>query len=157
MASRNEQSSAHDAGSVDESAPPADASVPDDESLLAGFEDCTLPESQWTHQAHIRVAYLYLRSHPFDAALERMRTSLVRYNLARKVPNDPHRGYHETLTIAWLTVVASVMKHHGLGQDSLDFCAQQPSLPCRCSSGSRASSPHRCTFGKRRIKRRSEK
>ena len=102
--------------------------VVDDESLLAGFEDCTLPEPQWNHQAHIRVAYLYLRRHPFDEALERMRASLKRYNAARNVPDIPHRGYHETLTVAWLTLVASVMKHHGVGQDSLDFCREQPFL-----------------------------
>lgn len=127
MASRKDQASTSDAGPIDASPAPGDV-LPDDESLLAGFEDCTLPEAQWNHQAHIRVAYLYLRNHPFDEAFERMRSNLQRYNAARNVPNEPHRGYHETLTIAWLTVVAAVMKHHGLGKDSLDFCAQQPYL-----------------------------
>ena len=111
--------------------PPAAASdleVLDDAALLTAFENCSLPEQQWTHQAHIRVAYMYLRRHPFEEALNRMRAGIQRYNTARKVPVEPHRGYHETLTVAWLTVVAAVMKHHGIGNDSLDFCGQQPFL-----------------------------
>lgn len=29
-----------------------------DEELLAAFENCSLPHSEWTHRAHVRVAYL---------------------------------------------------------------------------------------------------
>src|SRR5687767_5918504 len=32
-----------------------------DEQLLCQFENCSLPKNQWTHTAHVRVAYLYLR------------------------------------------------------------------------------------------------
>jgi hypothetical protein len=117
----------HDSATAADS-PHSPPPIVDDDALLAAFEDCTLPEQQWTHQAHVRVAYLYLRSHPFEEALARMRTNIQRFNAARKVPVDPHRGYHETLTVAWLTVVAATMRHHGVGADSLDFCRQQPHL-----------------------------
>lgn len=100
----------------------------DDETLLAQFEACTLPEELWNHRAHVRVAYLFLRRHPFDEALRRMREGVQRYNKARGVRDQPHRGYHETLTQAWLTVIASTMRHHGVGKDSLDFCESQPHL-----------------------------
>ena len=40
-----------------------------DDEFLAQFENCTLPFDQWTHRAHVRVAYLYLRRHPFREAL----------------------------------------------------------------------------------------
>jgi hypothetical protein len=100
----------------------------DDATLLARFEDCTLPAEQWTHQAHVRVAYLYLCAHPHDEALRRMREGIQRYNTARQVPVDPHRGYHETLTQTWLALVAATLRHYGAGKDSLDFCRQQPHL-----------------------------
>jgi hypothetical protein len=100
----------------------------DDQTLLAAFENCSLPRELWTHQAHVRVAYQYLRAHPYDEALARMRAGVQRYNAANNVPDEPHRGYHETLTQAWLAVIASTMRHHGVGKDSLDFCKQQPHL-----------------------------
>jgi hypothetical protein len=100
----------------------------DDRTLLARFEDCTLPREVWSHRAHLRVAYLYLRSHPFETALGKMRQGVQRYNAATGVPDKPHRGYHETLTQAWMRVVASTMKHHGVGKDSEDFCNTQSHL-----------------------------
>ena len=44
-----------------------------DEELLSAFEGLTLPLAQWTHRAHVRVAFTYLRRHPFEEALGRMR------------------------------------------------------------------------------------
>mgnify|MGYP001135770165 CR=1 FL=1 len=52
----------------------------DDRRFLGQFEDCTLPFEQWTHRAHVRVAYLYLSEHPFDEALSRMREGVQHYN-----------------------------------------------------------------------------
>lgn len=100
----------------------------DDQTLLAEFEDCTLPRDQWNQRAHVRVAYLYLRRHPFNEALAKMREGVQRYNRATGVPDRPHRGYHETLTQAWMRIVAATMKHHGVGKDSEDFCDTQSHL-----------------------------
>ena len=41
----------------------------DDEELFKQFENLSLPFAQWTHRAHVKVAYLYLSAHPFDQAL----------------------------------------------------------------------------------------
>ena len=103
----------------------------DDTTLLAQFEDGSLPRDLWNHRAHVRVSYLYLRRHPFDEALRLMRLGIQAYNQAHGVRDAPLRGYHETLTVAWLTIVAATIKHHGVGKDSNDFCDSQPHLMSR--------------------------
>ena len=65
----------------------------DDDTLLRAFEDCSLPFEAWTHRAHVRIAFLYLRSHPFDEAADRVRRGLKAYNVAYAVPEGPLSGY----------------------------------------------------------------
>jgi hypothetical protein len=81
----------------------------DDADLLQQFEDCTLPFDQWTHRCHVKVAYLYLRLHPFAKALERIRTGIKAYNGKNNVPEGPTSGYNETTTHAFLHLVAAVL------------------------------------------------
>jgi len=66
--------------------------------LVAAFEDCSLPRSAWTHRAHLAVAAWYVLWYGPDAALDRVRADIQRYNAAHGVRQSPDRGYHETLT-----------------------------------------------------------
>ena len=68
----------------------------DDASFLSQFEQRTLPFDQWTHRAHVKVAYLYLSKHPLPEALDRMRTGILAYNAANDVPQTDTVGYNET-------------------------------------------------------------
>lgn len=77
----------------------------DDATLLTRFEDAAIPRSEWTHRAHVRMAYLYLRAHPFDEALARIRAGIQKLNAA----NGVHDGYHETVTVAFATLIADAM------------------------------------------------
>jgi len=82
------------------------------ESLVRGFEDGTLPKSQWTHGAHLAVALWYLRRHPRGEAEEKVREGIRAYNLRQ----GNTRGYHETITRAWVAVVACFLAEHDRGQ-----------------------------------------
>lgn len=77
---------------------------PDDLEFLTRFESCTLPESEWTHLAHIRVAWLCLQSGSAEEALQRVRHGILRYNT--EVLNRPHM-YHETVTVAFTRLVSA--------------------------------------------------
>src|SRR5690348_15278697 len=79
--------------------------------FLKAFEDCTLPSEEWKHRAHLKVAYLYLRAFPFEEALTKARQNIQRYNAATNTPENLERGYHETITVAWMRLV-----HHALSQ-----------------------------------------
>jgi hypothetical protein len=85
----------------------AQPSVNDDDSFLSRFEHCTLPESEWTHLAHVRVAWLYLSRHSPDTALSRVCDGILRYNT--EVLNRPEK-YSETVTVAFLHVVLGRMQ-----------------------------------------------
>lgn len=75
-----------------------------DDKFLKKFEGCFLPESEWTHLAHIRVAWIYLNSEREESALARIRDGILRYNT--EVLGRRHK-YHETVTVAYTRIVAS--------------------------------------------------
>lgn len=103
--------------------------IPDDDAaFLAAFESQTIPFAEWSHRAHIRMAFNYLSRHPFDEALGRIRKGIRALNLVHKTPEELTRGYHETLTVAWARVVASTIAVHGPFKDSNDFCDRNPHL-----------------------------
>ena len=106
----------------------------DDAEFLRQFESRTLPFAQWTHRAHVRVAFLYLRAHPFDQALVRMRSGVKAYNVANNVPESPTSGYNETTTHAFLHLIAATMQaYDGVfpADDSDAFCNAHPQLMTR--------------------------
>jgi hypothetical protein len=100
----------------------------DDEGFLRDFEALRIPHEGWTHRSHLRMAYGYLRRHPFEEALRRVREGIHRLNAAHGTPDLIDRGYHETLTVAWMRIVASTIVAHGAGDDSEDFCNRHPHL-----------------------------
>ena len=80
-----------------------------DAELLQQFEAAAISSEQWTHRAHVKVAYLYLRDHPFDVALSRIRNGIKKLNTANHVPEGPMMGYNETTTHAYTHMIAAVM------------------------------------------------
>jgi hypothetical protein len=103
----------------------------DDRELLSQFEECRLPFEQWTHRTHVKVAFLYLREHPFEAALDRMRQGIKAYNAANKVPEGPLQGYNETTTTAFMHLIHATMQAYGdtfPTPDADSFCDTHPQL-----------------------------
>ena len=78
-----------------------------DVEFLERFENCVLPEEEWTHLAHLRIAWTCFNLDPADAALERIRAGILRYNT--KVLGRPHK-YHETVTVAFARLVNDRMR-----------------------------------------------
>ncbi len=81
-----------------------------DDELKAAFQSSTLPSADWTHRAHLRVAWLFLREHDLDEAHLLMRVGIIRLNAAHGLIETRERGYHETLTRFWLVLVRSLMQ-----------------------------------------------
>jgi hypothetical protein len=107
----------------------------DDRELLVQFESLTLPFAQWTHRAHVKVAFCYLREHGFDAALEELRRNIQAYNAANGVPDTPTSGYNETTTHAFLHLIHATMRAYGdvvPAPDAETFCDAHPQLQNRC-------------------------
>ena len=99
-----------------------------DTTFLRQFETAALPLEEWHHQQHLKVAYLYLRKHPFAEALALMRANIKAYNAAHHVPDTQLSGYHETMTQAWMRLVDFTLREYGPAENADDFCQRHPEL-----------------------------
>lgn len=78
--------------------------------LIKRFEERTLPKAEWTHAAHLTVGLYYCARHPFGAAKNLMSDGIYWLNDAHGTPNTDTSGYHETLTVFWLKIVAAFLE-----------------------------------------------
>lgn len=85
----------------------------DDEirTLVSAFEACSFHPSEFRHYQHLTVALWYVWHLPADEATAKM-TNGIR----RLAETYGKMGYHETITLFWLRIVASfVAEHRGRG------------------------------------------
>ena len=77
-----------------------------DEEFVRAFERCEIPNEQFRHRDHLRLAWIYLRRHGRQQAGTRIAESIQRY--------AAHHGattkYHETVTLAWMELVYRAMR-----------------------------------------------
>jgi hypothetical protein len=73
-----------------------------DLEFRAAFEAGAFAPADFSHRAHVRLAYVYLADCDVDLALERMRAALVSFLSHHDIPASK---YHETLTRSWLLAV----------------------------------------------------
>ena len=98
---------------------------PDDQRFQASFEACTLVPAEFTHRAHLRLAYVYLAQHEVDAALPSMRDAINRFLAHHRIDASK---YHETLTRAWLMAVRHFMDRAGNTLCADDFLSRSAVL-----------------------------
>jgi hypothetical protein len=80
------------------------ASAPlNDDAFLQSFHRCELPLRQFRHADHLRLAWLHLQRETLDQALQNVRTGIRRF----AVHHGAGHIYHETVTIAWVRLLAS--------------------------------------------------
>lgn len=98
-----------------------------DDQFLAAFEARTIEELP--HRDHIKIAYLYLRRYPLDEAIAKVRAGLQALALAWNAPTDNlEKGYHETMTEAWVRLVHLTLDDCGAAECADAFCDQHPQL-----------------------------
>ena len=81
--------------------------LPDDEFLRAFF-GLTLPNSEFRHRDHLRLAWLAVRHHGASAAEE-----VVTAGIRRFAEHHSHGPiYHETMTRFWVKLVGHAVSDH---------------------------------------------
>lgn len=85
-------------------------------SLVQRFEDLTLTRPEWTHSAHLLIAFWYLTHHPGQEAARLIRARIKRLNAAHGVKTTRTRGYHETITLFWIWAVSKYLLLAGDGR-----------------------------------------
>ena len=111
-----------------------------DDEFLCAFERCSLNRKDWTHEAHVRMAWLYLSRRPFTEALDRIRRGIRKLNNRIGQPPVTHRappqrrtpasngdpnGYHETITVALTRIIAARIR---TGEEYTVFRERNPDL-----------------------------
>ncbi|MFP5378855.1 MAG: hypothetical protein ACLGHP_03730, partial [Vicinamibacteria bacterium] len=91
-------------GSVDGAAPAGRLAA-----LVSRFTSRTLPKAEWTHEAHLLVGLWHVHRYGEAEALARLREGIRRLNDAHGTPNTPSSGYHETITRAYVTLLADFL------------------------------------------------
>src|SRR5436189_6158490 len=98
-----------------------------DDEFLAAFEGCTIEE--FHHRDHIKVVYLYLCRYPLEEAAAKVRAGLQALAVAWHAPvDDLEKGYHETMTQAWVRAVHLKLSDCGAAENADAFCDQHPEL-----------------------------
>lgn len=96
----------------------------EDHTFSAAFESCSVAPAQFNHEAHVRMAYIYLAQFDVEAAVQRMRGALQAFLQHNEIPPSK---FHETLTRAWILAVRHFMDK-GSSASATDFIARNPEL-----------------------------
>ncbi len=71
---------------------------------------------------------MYLSKYGHSAAAEKIPTAIKALNAAHKTPEALDRGYHHTVTLAWLHVIHTTLQEYGPAETADAFLDQQPQL-----------------------------
>lgn len=96
------------------------------EAVVRGFETCETDKTAFKHREHLTVAVWYLQTLDTAAAVERMRTSLLRFVDHHGVPREK---YSESVTVFWIELIAEKLRELGPDASLVDQCNDILSLP----------------------------
>ncbi|KAH3747523.1 uncharacterized protein LOC127847499 isoform X1 [Dreissena polymorpha] len=117
-----------------------------DEIFIQSFEDATLPFENWTHEAHLRMAWNYIRDYGRDKAIPMIRDGIQHYNQVHK--DKIKTGYHETITMFYCFVIDDAITNASKPGDTFERFLKRNghlldrSLMYKYYSRERFSDPH---------------
>ena len=76
------------------------------DDLVRAFRARTLTHAEWTHAAHLAVGAIYVSAFGAGDALARLREEIRALNDMHGTVNSATSGYHETITDAFLRLLA---------------------------------------------------
>lgn len=77
--------------------------------LVGAFREGSLSHADWTHEAHLAVGTWHVYEFGPVRALAILRGSIRHLNDRHGTPNSETRGYHETITRAYVCLIADVL------------------------------------------------
>lgn len=98
-----------------------------DAEFLAALEAGTLPPRDFGHRGHLRAGFLYLKAHDFPGACVAMKRAI------RAFADALGKGslYHETITVAYLALIAERLAEEPPGLEFDRFLERYPELLSR--------------------------
>jgi hypothetical protein len=97
----------------------------DDQQFLQAFERGEYHQLDgFSHYAHVRLAWLYLRNNGWDIGTQKIREGIQRVAKAHGAPQK----YHETMTMFWTHIVNIHLLRSTQISEFSEFAAQYPQL-----------------------------
>jgi hypothetical protein len=96
-----------------------------DREFQAAFSAGAYAPADFSHRAHVRLAYVYLAGSDPERALADMRAALVAFLSHHAIPASK---YHETLTRAWILAVHHFMHRTAACTSADEFIDRNPVL-----------------------------
>ena len=87
--------------------------------VVRGFETCETDKTAFKHREHLTVAVWYLQTMDTSAAVERMRTGLLRFVDHHGVPREK---YSEEVTVYWVEMIAGKIAELTPGTSLVSQC-----------------------------------
>lgn len=75
---------------------------------MQAFEETKLPFEEWTHKAHVRMAWNYISQHGQEDATPLIKQGIMRFNERNK--DKVRVGYSETITMFYIHVVTKALE-----------------------------------------------
>jgi len=85
------------------------------------FETCAISAKEWTHAAHLTVGLWHVARYRREEALARMRPGIRRLNESHGVVNSATAGYHETITVAYITLLSQFFEQRNRDEPLSDL------------------------------------
>lgn len=95
-----------------------------DEAFVEAFESCRLPTAQFHHADHVRMAWIYLGQMSEAQATRRIEQAIRRY----AEHNGVSQKYHQTITLAWMKLVAAARRATPQAAGFDEFATLHPEL-----------------------------
>ena len=89
------------------------------ERVVRGFETCETDKTAFKHREHLTVGVWYLQTLDTTAAVERMRTALLRFVDHHGVPREK---YSEAVTVYWLELIRTKLMELAPDASLVDQC-----------------------------------
>jgi hypothetical protein len=99
-----------------------------DSEFLKAFEECTIPNTEFNHRAHIRMAWLYLNQEGYESGSRKIVDGIKRFAAFHH-----SQLYHETITHFWIRLVQHAISEH---PKITDFDLLLAQVPCLTRTGS---------------------
>ncbi|XP_019853740.1 PREDICTED: uncharacterized protein LOC109583024 isoform X1 [Amphimedon queenslandica] len=96
-----------------------------DASFMESFESVTLAYEDWSHEAHLRMAWNYIKQHGPDKAVPLIKDGIKRFN--DKNSDKIKRGYHETITNFFIHMICKGLEKD-CGESFQEFLEANPYL-----------------------------
>ena len=86
------------------------------DELAARFAAAAIPATEWTHHMHLTIGAWHVARFGPDVALERLRAGIRRLNAAHGTIDSDTRGYHETITRAYVRLLGAFLRARPVGE-----------------------------------------